>query len=160
MSRKKILGIIIAAVAVVLILMAGWWCWPRDTELNVKDDTVVLQIQLDLKEDIGLLIINYKTDHADSSGGVSNANKSLLKHDELLDFSWSKQELNNSLDGEDLELGFTIVTEYIDPNYENIYPAEYTIPLEPITVKLQYGKNYQIKISGDRANGYKATLVE
>ena len=56
----------------------------------------------------------------------------------------------------ELSIQFKIITEYVEPNYENIYPAEYTKPLEAIDLKVNYGNSYNITISGDKTNGYKA----
>lgn len=51
-----------------------------------------------------------------------------------------------------------IITEYMDPNFENSYPEELTKVLEPIFWKAEFGKMYEIIISGDKINGYTAGL--
>lgn len=57
-----------------------------------------------------------------------------------------------------MSIQFTVITEYVDPNYENIYPAEYTKLMDAIPLKANFGESYLITISGDKMNGYKAVL--
>lgn len=94
------------------------------------DDEIALHIQLDTKEDIGLLIYDYCANAHEYSGGMSNANRSLLKHNDKMIVVWNKQQLsNNAADTVTLSIQFRIITAYVDPNYENIYPeniAKYT----------------------------------
>ena len=53
---------------------------------------------------------------------------------------------------------FRIITEYVDPNYENVYPDDITKYMEPISWKANFGESYFITITGDKTNGYKAVL--
>ncbi|MBQ2439484.1 MAG: hypothetical protein II267_06315, partial [Paludibacteraceae bacterium] len=70
-----------------------------------------------------------------------------------------KQELSSSSDAVELSIHFRIITEYVDPNYENIYPENITQYIDtPISWKAYFGKEYVITITGDKANGYKAVL--
>ena len=48
----------------------------------------------------------------------------------------------------------------MEPNFEEIYPEEYTIPMDPILLNADFGESYAITISGDQANGYRAVLNE
>ena len=57
-----------------------------------------------------------------------------------------------------MSIQFTVITEYVDPNYENIYPVEYTKLMDAIPLKANFGESYLITISGDKMNGYKAVL--
>ena len=57
-----------------------------------------------------------------------------------------------------MSIQFTVITEYVDPNYENIYPSEYTKLMDAIPMKANFGESYLITISGDKMNGYKAVL--
>ena len=53
-------------------------------------------------------------------------------------------------------LQFTIVTEYFDPNYDNIYPEEYMVPIEPISFQGKFGELYHVIVTGNKVNGYHA----
>ena len=53
---------------------------------------------------------------------------------------------------------FRIITEYVDPNYENVYPDDITKYIEPISWEARFGESYFITITGDKINGYKAVL--
>ena len=71
-----------------------------------------------------------------------------------------EQDFDNPEDVENLSLNFTVITEYVDPNYENVYPAEYTKPAGEITLNARFGETYSITITGSRADGYEAVLTE
>lgn len=149
---KKKLGI-------VLMILALFGCSkPNDGTYEASDDEIALQIQLDIKEDIGLLIVDYEANDSSGSGGTSNADKSLLKHDELLIYTLDKQNFKNPSDVENLSIQFSIITEYVDPNYENIYPEEYTKEMDAIALHAKFGESYYITITGDKINGYEAVL--
>ena len=70
------------------------------------------------------------------------------------------QDFDNPEDAGDLSLNFTIITENVDPNYENVYPVEYTKPAGEITLNASFGETYSITITGSRADGYEAVLAE
>ena len=98
MNKEKI-SIVIAAVLVFVTVFALSGCHnAEDAAKKVSDDEIALQIQLDIKEDIGLLIVEYKANSTERSGGTSNADKSLLKHDELITYTLSKQDFDNPSD--------------------------------------------------------------
>ncbi|MGM9592253.1 MAG: hypothetical protein ACI3VK_06015 [Oscillospiraceae bacterium] len=158
MNKEKF-STIIAAVLVLVTVLALSGCHNADeAAIEAADDEIALQIKLDIKEDIGLLIVDYKANGTECSGGTSNADKSLIKHDELITYTLSKQAFDNPSDAENMSIQFSVITEYVDPNYENVYPAEYTKPLDPISLKANFGETYYITISGDKINGYKAVL--
>lgn len=119
-------------------------------------EEITLEIKLDLKEDVGLIIIDYEVDDISGSGGISNANKTLISHNDTLTYTLNKQEFNNLSNIENLIINFKIITKYIEPNYENIYPEEYTSIIAPIQIKAHYGETYHITITGDKTNGYIA----
>ena len=123
-----------------------------------QTEAVNLVIQLDLKEDIGLLIIDASLDGVETSGGISNANKTMLKRNEILNWSVEKEWYDNPADPAELSIRFRVITVYCDPNYESIYPEEYTVLLEPISFTAGFGKEYHITITGDSQNGYQAVL--
>jgi len=58
----------------------------------------------------------------------------------------------------ELSMQFRIITEYVTPNYENIYPDDITKYMEPISWDANFGESYFITIIGDKTNGYKAIL--
>ena len=124
------------------------------------DDEIALHIQLDTEEDIGLLVYDYRADGHEYSGGISNADGSLIQHDSDNMIVWNKEELNNPSDTFELSMRFRIITEYVAPNYENVYPDDITRYMEPISWEARLGESYYIAITGDKANGYQAVLNE
>ena len=53
-----------------------------------------------------------------------------------------------------LTIQFRIITEYVDPNYENVYPDSLTRALAPISFEARFGESYSFDITGDSINGY------
>ena len=155
--KKKIIGSI---VAIVIVLVLGLIIYNQiiPDEYVPAADEIVLHIQLDVEEDVGLLVYDYCADSREYSGGISNADRSLIKHDSDIIIVWNKEELNNLSDAFDLSVQFRIITEYVDPNYENVYPDDITKYMEPISWKANFGESYFITITGDKTNGYKAVL--
>lgn len=129
MSKKRI-TIAIAVIIVMVFACKLLYNQTISNEYVPADDEIALHIQLDTKEDIGLLIYDYCANAHEYSGGMSNANRSLLKHNDKMIVVWNKQQLsNNAADTVTLSIQFRIITAYVDPNYENIYPeniAKYT----------------------------------
>ena len=155
--KKKIIGSILA-IAVVLILVFIVYYRVVPDEYVPAADEIALHIQLDTEEDIGLLVYDYRADSHEYSGGISNADGSLIKHDSDNIVVLNKEELNNIADTFELSMQFRIITEYVAPNYENVYPDDITKCMEPISWEVQFGESYFITITGDKANGYKAVL--
>lgn len=154
MKHKTIKIFII--IIILLILSFLLIKYLKNNEYNTPLEEITLEIKLDLKEDIGLIIIDYEVDDISGSGGISNANKTLISHNDTLTYTLNKQEFNNLSNIENLIINFKIITKYIDPNYENIYPEEYTSIIAPIQIKAHYGETYHITITGDKTNGYIA----
>ena len=154
---KRAAGI---AVASAVILGVGFIFYNQTAsdESIPADHEIALQIQLDTTEDIGLLVYDYCADGHKYSGGISNADRSLIKHDSDNIIVWNKEELNNLSDAFDLSVQFRIITEYVDPNYENVYPDDITKYMEPISWEAHFGESYFITITGDKINGYKGIL--
>lgn len=152
------------AIVTIIVLALGAIIMYNQTisgEYTPADDEIVLNIQLNTKEDIGLLIYDYCANDHQYSGGMSNADRSLLKRDDRLVVVWNKQALNNpSNNNVELSIQFRIITEYVDPNYENIYPEEITQYLAPISWEAHLGESYFVTITCDKANGYTALLNE
>ena len=155
--KKKIIGSILA-IAVVLILVFIVYYRVVPDEYVPAADEIALHIQLDTEEDIGLLVYDYRADSHEYSGGISNADGSLIKHDSDNIVVWNKEELNTLSDTFELSMQFRIITEYVTPNYENIYPDDITKYMEPISWDANFGESYFITITGDKTNGYKAIL--
>lgn len=154
MKHKTIKIFII--IIILLILSFLLIKYLKNNEYSTPLEEITLEIKLDLKEDIGLIIIDYEVDNISGSGGISNANKTLISHNDTLTYTLNKQEFNNLSNIENLIINFKIITKYIDPNYENIYPEEYTSIIAPIQIKAHYGETYHITITGDKTNGYIA----
>lgn len=156
MDRKKIW--IPIAIAAVLILGSMLYSQMRSEEYAPADDEIALRLQLDTKEDIGLLVYDYCTDDHEYSGGTSNADRSLIKHDSDVVVVWSQEELDIATDTVELSIQFRIITEYVDTNYENVYPESITKYANPLSLEARFGETYFVTITGDKTNGYTATL--
>ncbi len=156
MNKKRIW----TAVAIVAALGLGFILCKQiiPDEYIPADDEIALHIQLNIKEDVGLLVFDYRADGFEYSGGISNADKSLIKNNSDIIQVWNKQELNSSSDAVELSMQFRIITEYVNPNYENIYPEDLTEYLDSISWKAHFGESYLITITGDKISGYKAVL--
>ena len=156
MNRKKLLIIALAAAAALLAIFVAVSNLHREPE--VSGDEVMLRIELDLKEDVGLFIIDSDIDGKEESGGVSNADRTKLKKDEVLYWSIDRVHYTDVPEPFPLTLRFRIVTEYIDPNYENIYPEEYVMEMDEISFTASFGEMYSIRVTGDRDGGYQAVI--
>ena len=157
MNRKKIIILLsIICLSICLII----YLFNSDKEYIPKDDEIVFYINLNIKEDIGLFIYDYDVDGYSHGGGMSNANKSPIKHNETIIYTMNKEyDLNNLETINNLKMEFSIVTKYHDPNYDNNYPSEDVKKVEGIIeLKPNYGEKYIINIIGDVTNGYQATL--
>lgn len=156
MNKKRIL----IAVAIVLAIAAGFIIYTQmfPGEYVPAADEIALHVQFDVKEDVGLLVFDYHADDSPFSGGLANADKSPLKHDSELIQVWNREELNSASDCVELSFQFRIITEYVEPNYENIYPEEITVTVNPISWNAKFGESYWITITGDKTNGYHVVL--
>ena len=155
--KKKVIGII-AAIVVVLGLSLVVYNQIIPNEYVPAADEIALHLHLDTEEDIGLLVYDYRADSHEYSGGISNADGSLIKHDSGNIVVLNKEELNNIADTFELSMQFRIITEYVVPNYENVYPDDITKYMEPISWEAHFGESYFITITDDKTNGYKAVL--
>ena len=156
MKKKSV--IFIAGIAALLLIVMGFVISRINSDPEVSKDEIGFKIQLDLGEDIGLFIIYSDANGETESGGVSNADKSLIKKDDVLFWYLEKEYHKDLPDTVDMKLQFNIVTEYFDPNYENIYPEEYVIHLDKLSLKAAFGELYKIRVTGDKTSGYKAIL--
>ena len=154
---KKIIGIAAAAV-IVLGLSLVIYNQIIPDEYVPADDEIALHLKLDTEEDVGLLVYDYRAGSHEYSGGISNADGSLLQHDSDNIVVWNREELNLSSDPFELTMQLRIITEYVAPNYENVYPDDITKYMEPISWEAHFGESYCITITGDQTNGYQAVL--
>ena len=155
--KKKVIGIITAIVIVLGLSLVAYNQITPDEYVPAADE-IALHLHLDTEEDIGLLVYDYRTNSHEYSGGISNADKSLIKHDSDNIVVWNKEELNNLSDTFELLMQFRIITEYVAPNYENVYPDDITKHIEPISWEAHFGETYFSTITGGKTNGYKAVL--
>ena len=155
--KKKVIGIV-AAIVVVLGLSLVVYNQIIPNEYVPAADEIALHLQLDTEEDIGLLVYDYRADSHEYSGGISNEDGSLIKRDSDNIVVLHKEELNNIPETFELSMQFRIITEYVAPNYENVYPDDITKYMEPISWEAHLGESYFITITGDKANGYQAVL--
>lgn len=154
--KKAVRIVIIVTVATLTLFIVFMAIRVNNSKsYEVGDDEIALYIQLDTEEDIGLLVFDYSINEAEHSGGISNADKSLLKHDEQLINVWNKEDLKCSADTVNLSIKFRIITEYVDPNYENIYPENLTKVLESISFEAHFGEAYSFTITGNNMDGYR-----
>ncbi len=128
--------------------------------IQANENEIKLIIGLDLKEEIGLFLVESDIGGQKSVGGTSNADRTMIKPDDVIYWSLDKQHYENVSDTVELTLNFTAVTEYFNPNYDNDYPEEYKIPMDGITFTASFGEVYSIRITGDKANGYQAVLEQ
>ena len=115
--KKKVIGIV-AAIVVVLGLSLVVYNQIIPNEYVPADDEIALHLQFDTEEDIGLLVYDYRVDSHEYSGGISNADGSLIKRDADNIVVLNKEELNNIANTFELSMQFRIITEYVAPNYE------------------------------------------
>ena len=92
--KKKTIGMI-AAVVIVLGLSLVVYNQMIPNEYAPADDEIALHIRLDAEEDIGLLVFDYRADSHEYSGGISNADGSLISRDSDNIVVWNQEELNN-----------------------------------------------------------------
>lgn len=156
MNRKKAGAGIAAAAALGLCFILCKQLFL--SEAVPADDEIALHIQFDTSEDIGLLVYDYRADSHEYSGGISNADGSPIGRNSNLIVGLEKEKLDTSADVVELSVQFRIITEYVTPNYENIYPDDITKYTEPLSWEAHFGEAYFITITGDRTAGYKIKL--
>lgn len=153
----------IAIIILALLIAFGAFALIRTNHAlpQVEANEIKVHIQFDLAEDIGLFLIDYELDGNCGSGGISNADRSMLKRDQN-DLFWSLDKEHAGALGNtaDITLKFTAVTRYFEPNYENIYPEAYMKPAGTLSFTGEFGKIYDITITGSQDDGYQAVLHE
>lgn len=154
--KKRIAGILLA----LLIVFDAFRLIQTHRALpQAEADEIKVHIQFDLAEDIGLFLIDYDLDGNCGAGGISNADKSMLKKDQK-DLFWSldQEHAKASDNAAAVTLKFTVVTRYFDPNYDNIYPEAYMKPAGTVSFTGEFGKIYDVTITGSHDDGYQAVL--
>ena len=86
MKRKRILAALGVLCALVLSFLVYRWMFPP--AYQVGEDEVALYIRLDLEEDIGLIVFDYTVDGREHGGGISNADRSLIRRNEEDIYVW------------------------------------------------------------------------
>lgn len=159
-QTKRKIAIVLVLVIVFAFVLLLYAPVPSD-EFKAAEDEIAMHIQLDTKEDVGLIVFDYTVDGHEYSGGIANADKSFVRHDSTETQVWTKQELNSSSDSVDISIQFRIITEYAEPNFENIYPEDITKKIDvPISWRAQFGTEYFVTITGDNQSGYTAELIK
>lgn len=161
--RKKSIGMVLAAAVLALVFLAlAFIAFQQTTsdEYVPAADEIALRIRFDVAEDIGLLVYDYQADGHAYSGGISNADRSPIKRDSENLVVWKREELNTFSDTFQLSMQFRVITEYAEPNFENVYPDSITSRLEPVSWEARFGESYLVTITGDKTNGYKAVLSQ
>ena len=164
MSKKAKIIVIVACVAGALLtaLVAAFvvreWLFSR--EYVPGDDEFALFFVLDTEEDVGLIVFDYTANGRDFGGGVSNADRTPLKKGEVIIDTRSREELGCEGTTVRLTYELRIITEYVDPNYENIYPEEITRRLQPVSWTAAFGTAYDVVITGSKTKGYTVTVSE
>lgn len=157
-SKQKKIYLLLAAVFLAGIFGVLYWLDSRP--YSPAPDEFAVRVQLDVKEDIGLLIYDYEINGHKYGGGISNADRSLLKRGEQVILVFRKDELNTEADVIEMNIRFRIITEYMDPNFENIYPEEITRYLDPLSLTFRFGETYDFTVTGGRETGYTVTFPE
>ncbi len=158
MQKSAVTALLTSLFIIIAVVFSG--CSISGDAPRVGKNEILLEINLDLDEDIGLFVIDLDVDGKTSSGGTSNADKSMIKRDDVLYWTIEKELYDISEDSADLSVAFKIVTEYCDPNYYNIYPEEYMFPVDAISFEADFGNAYTINVTGGKTAGYTAALVE
>lgn len=127
-------------------------------EYTPSEDEIALHLQLNTNEDIGLIVFDYKANEHQFSGGISNADRTLIKKNSDNVVLWTKDELNSKSDSVYMSMKIRIITDYLEPNYENIYPEELTVNISPFSWRAYFGQSYFVTITGDKNMGYRAKL--
>lgn len=155
MKNKKVFLLIILLVMAMLYAFAG--CNYAGYEIP-DEDKILVNIQLDLDEDIGLLLTEWDINGQTGGSGACNADRSMLKRDSSNEWEFDRVMLEKPADTYEVKLKFIVVTEYFDPNYDFDYPDEYKIPMNEIAFTAKFGETYYVTITGGHQEGYQAVL--
>ncbi len=155
MKNKKVFILIILLVLAMLYAFAG--CNYTGYEIP-DEDKILVNIQLDLDEDIGLLLTEWDINGQTGGSGACNADRSMLKRDSSNEWEFDRVMLEKPANTYEVKLKFIVVTEYFDPNYDFDYPDEYKKPMNEIAFTAKFGETYYVTITGGHQDGYQAVL--
>ena len=153
----KALALMLAAL---LALSAAGWAGAESGWTQAAENEIRVIIRLDLGEDIGLLIHDHDVNGQKGMGGSSNADRSMIRRDDTLDWTYRREDLDVPADTVEVTLRFTVVTKYHEPNFDNDYPPEDMIPMDPVSFTADFGTTRTVTITGSRETGYRAVLEE
>ncbi|MCF0121434.1 MAG: hypothetical protein HUJ65_07325 [Oscillospiraceae bacterium] len=146
-----------AVLAAVCVFLSGL-LFPRG--YTPAADEIAVHLELDTQEDIGLLFFSYTADGRDYGGGISNADGSMIKPGDDLVWVINRGDLGSEGDSVGLTVRFGFTTEYVTPNFENVYPEDITVYVNnTVSRQLRFGAEYYVTITGGGA-GYTAALTE
>lgn len=138
--KKKVIGIV-AAIVVVLGLSLVVYNQIIPNEYVPADDEIALHLQFDTEEDIGLLVYDYRVDSHEYSGGISNADGSLIKRDADNIVVLNKEELN--MEFARLREG---VLQQFTPRREILFAGQ------PFQAPENYLRNAELDLEGKKGN--------
>lgn len=159
MPKKKILTILIGVILILFVFMYLYYS-SFTSEYIPNNGEIALHIKLNTDEDIGLIVYDYEINNHKYSGGISNADASLINKTSDNIVILRKNELNTSLDSFNIDMQIRIITEYVSPNFENIYDEDITRYTNSILINSAFGNSYYIDIIGNKENGYTAILED
>ena len=122
------------------------------------DDEIALRIQLDLDEDIGLLVIDYAAGESSGSGGVSNADKSPLRRDELLFYTLERHFFDDPSAVGQPAPGLHGHNGVSGAQLRKRLPRGIHLPAGGVILGAEFGEVYSLVISGGTESGYEAVL--
>ncbi len=155
MKNIKIYIFILSLALTILSVFSG--CVFTENDIP-PEDKIVVNIQLDLDEDIGLLLTEWDINGQTGGSGACNADRSMLKRDSSNEWEFDRVMLEKPANTYEVKLKFIVVTEYFDPNYDFDYPDEYKKPMNEIAFTAKFGETYYVTITGGHQDGYQAVL--
>lgn len=153
MKKRIAITAVIMGIAVILFLIL--YRRPYDP----SSDEIAFHVHMHTDEDIGLLVYDYQISDHMYSGGISNADRSMIRKDSDDNYIvLNRTELDDAEEPAHVNLSFRIITEYTDPNFENIYPEEITESIAPMDLTVSYGQMINLYITGNRDDGYQSGM--
>ena len=156
MKKSSSFVLLILFCLIPVSLFTG--CIYPESDKYSEENEIKVNIQLDLNEDIGLLLTEWDINGQQGMSGASNADKSMIKRNDITEWSLDKEFLNSPADTVEVKLKFIVVTEFFEPDYGFDYPDEYEIPTDEISFTAAFGGTYSVTISGGKESGYRAIL--
>lgn len=152
---KKIFPILF----IVILILGCFHYLTSSKEYAPQEDELVLHIQLNTDDEVGLIVYDYEIEDHQYSGDISNADSSLIKQGEDNIVLLKQSDLNCLSQSFDFSIQIRIINEYVQPNFENIYDEDITEYTYPITFNAEFGNSYYISVIGNKQIGYKANKI-